>query len=151
MQVTDPQVLAALQRHRQFSGLPETSLTELARIGQLRVMQAGERVFQVGQPNDGVYFLIDGQVRVFLLNGQGEHDLGLLGPHEVLGDLAVMAPAKHVANVTVTQPTRFVYFPLTALQQLSREKPNATSQLVFRLMRKFAVATRAVSIETLFG
>jgi CRP-like cAMP-binding protein len=140
-----------LKAHAMLKGFAESMITPLAEAGQVRSFQIGDPIFQAGMPNEGVYFIISGEVRVFLMHNHGEESFGTLGPGEVLGDLALSAPDKHVANVTAEKVTLVVFLPLAKIEEMRQDKPGVIAQLALRLGRRFALSARSLNVEALFA
>ncbi|MCC6807915.1 MAG: cyclic nucleotide-binding domain-containing protein [Deltaproteobacteria bacterium] len=139
--------LALLKAHKIFTGLQEASVAAIAGISVVQRPAPGTAIFSAGAPNTAIYFITAGNVRI---QTAAKVDLGALGPNEVLGGLSVLSPAKHAADATAGEGCEIVVVPLAKLQQLSKTSANLTSQLVFRLMRAFAVSSRALGLEQLF-
>lgn len=135
-----------LRAHKMFSGFPEQTTAAIAAISSVARPAAGTKVFGMAAPNENVYFVTAGSVRVLV----GNTALGTLGAGEVLGGLSVLTPQKHAADVEAEEGCELVVIPLAKLQALSKQSANLTSQLVFRLMRAFAVSSRALGLEKLF-
>jgi CRP-like cAMP-binding protein len=142
--MSDP--LTLLRGHKLFIGAPEQSTQAIAAIARVERPAPGTKVFATAAPNENIYFVIGGAVRVLV----GAVELGTLGAGEVLGGLSVLTPQNHAADVEAGEGCAMVVVPLAKLQALSKQAPNATSQMVFRLMRSFAVSARALGLEKLF-
>ena len=53
-----------LERSAWFRAAPETLRAQLVQLGRVERLQAGERLFMRGDPDDGIYCLLDGLVRI---------------------------------------------------------------------------------------
>lgn len=142
--------LTLLRAHKLFVNLPDESIQAIAAIASVVRPAPGTALFKTAAPNVNLFFVTKGVVRVFVPSGGARVDLGELGAGEVLGGLSVLTPAKHAADADAGEGCEVVVVPLAQLQALSKKASNLTSQLVFRLMRVFAVSSRALGLEKLF-
>jgi CRP-like cAMP-binding protein len=73
-----------------FSGLDSPTLKDIARTVRRRTLEAGETILVEGKPCEGLYFVIQGQVRLTRGSAEGrEHVLRVLGPGATFNDIAV--------------------------------------------------------------
>ena len=73
-----------------FAGLDSRTLFEIGRAVRRRTLAAGETVLVEGKPCEGLYFVIQGQVRLIRGSTEGhEHVLRVLGPGAIFNDIAV--------------------------------------------------------------
>jgi CRP-like cAMP-binding protein len=74
-----------------FSGLDSRTLNDIARTVRRRTLEAGETILVEGKPCEGLYFVIEGQVRLIRGSAEGrEHVLRVLGPGATFNDIAVI-------------------------------------------------------------
>ena len=73
-----------------FAGLDSAALAEINRLVRLRSFRDGDVILAEGRPCEGLYFVIDGQVRLIRSSAEGrEHVLGVMGPGATFNDVAV--------------------------------------------------------------
>jgi CRP/FNR family transcriptional regulator len=73
-----------------FAGLDGRTLNEIARTVRRRTLASGKTVLIEGKPCEGLYFVIQGQVRLTRGSADGrEHVLRVLGPGATFNDIAV--------------------------------------------------------------
>jgi CRP-like cAMP-binding protein len=125
-------------------------VSAIAAIGRIARPAPGASVFTASATNVSLYFVTAGSVVVSVVNGDQRVILGSLGAGEVLGGLSILTPAKHACDVAAGEGCELVVIPLADLQALSKQSANLTSQLVFRLMRNFALSARSLGLEKLF-
>ncbi|MBI5571645.1 MAG: protein kinase [Desulfomonile tiedjei] len=82
-----------------FSGIPDEAKYHL--FTKIRVVRTirGERVITQGRPGNELYIIRDGQCLVSLEQGGMTHVIGLLGPGEIVGEMAVVTGAARRAHV----------------------------------------------------
>ena len=81
-----------------------------------RVVAAGEVIIQQGDRGDSAYMIVEGSCRVTQTRGEREIELGLLGPGEVFGELAVLLDDVRTATVVAAQATTLLVIDRAALQ-----------------------------------
>ena len=73
-----------------FAGLDSRTLKEIARTVRRRTFVGGETILVEGKPCEGLYFVIQGQVRLTRGSAEGrDHVLRVLGPAATFNDVAV--------------------------------------------------------------
>ena len=73
-----------------FAGLDARALAEIARRVRWRTYAPGEQIVTEGEPCHGLYFVIEGQVRLIKISADGrEHVSRVLGPGGTFNDVAV--------------------------------------------------------------
>jgi hypothetical protein len=63
-----------LKESKLFSGLLATQLQALEQTAQLKTYKAGDRIFEEGQPGDGLYIIVKGRVAISTLIAQSRPD-----------------------------------------------------------------------------
>jgi CRP-like cAMP-binding protein len=105
--MADPEIARVLARLPLFRGVPPASLDRLAATA--RPIQAAEGValFRRGEPGEGMVIVLDGLVRLHLSTEAGrEMTLGLVGPGEPIGEIALIDGGVRSADATTLTPLR---------------------------------------------
>jgi CRP/FNR family transcriptional regulator, cyclic AMP receptor protein len=71
-----------------------TTINLFRQARSVKRFAAGEVIFSEGQPGDVMYIVLEGQVAI----EQGQRLLALVGPDEVLGELALIDHGPHSAS-----------------------------------------------------
>ena len=128
-----------------FRGL---SATELARVNDLlgrTKFPSGAMILTADQPGEVVYVIVEGTLKVSTLQSSGrELTLALLGPGEVVGELAVADRAGRSADVTALEPALLVWLDRGTFVQLRREIPAITENLLRLLARRLRLANAQI-------
>jgi CRP-like cAMP-binding protein len=90
--------LLYLQRIPLFSEVPPEHLVALARSARVERVPAEGAVFSVGDPGDGLYFIIEGRVRVCA----PEAEPATFVEGDVFGELSVLDSAPRTAAATAS-------------------------------------------------
>lgn len=98
--------LAAIDRLALFAGVPEAARRRLAAAARPVRWREGETIFRRGEAGtDGMLIVLDGMVRVHLVNAAGrELTLALVGPGEPIGEIALIDGGPRSADVTALTP-----------------------------------------------
>ncbi len=124
-----------------FRGL---SASELERVNGLlghTKFPAGAMILTASQPGEIAYVVLDGTLKVSTLESNGrELTLALLGPGEIVGELALADRASRSADVVSLEPSNLVWIDRATFDQLRREIPLITENLLRLLARRLRLA-----------
>lgn len=108
-----------------FAGLDSRTLVELGRAVRRRILAAGETVLVEGKPCEGLYFVIQGQVRLIRGSSDGrEHVLRVLGPGATFNDIAVFDDGSNSDGAVAVGPTTVGFLPKATMVALIDRHPQ---------------------------
>jgi CRP/FNR family transcriptional regulator len=108
-----------------FAGLDSRTLAGIAHVVRRRVFAAGEEVLVEGRQCDGLYFVIEGQVRLMRRSAEGrEHVLGVLGPGTTFNDAAVFDGGANSDSAVAVGPTTVGYIPKDSVTAVIDRHPE---------------------------
>jgi CRP-like cAMP-binding protein len=114
-----------LARIPYFVGLDSGTLIEIGRTVRRRTLEAGETILVEGKPCEGLYFVIQGQVRLIRGSTEGrEHVLRVLGPGATFNDIAVFDGGPNSDGAIAVGPTTVGYIPKTNMTALIDRHPQ---------------------------
>lgn len=132
--VSDPTELGRLEL---FRGL---STAELGRVNDLlgrTKFPAGAMIVTASQPGEIAYVVLDGTLKVSVIQSNGRDlTLALLGPGEIVGELALADRATRSADVVTLEPSTLVWIDRNTFNQLRRDIPLITENLLRLLARR---------------
>ena len=101
----------------------------------------GQVIFDAGDPGDAAYVLIEGQAEVTVPTPSGPLRVNMLGPNDILGEIAVFADVPRTASVTAI--SRVVALRIAKDQFISvvRQNPDAALELIGILAARLARTT----------
>jgi CRP-like cAMP-binding protein len=104
--MADPDARRALDRLKLLEGVPEGARARLAAAARPVKHAEGAVIFRRGDPGeDGMLLVLDGLVRLHLSGADGrEMSLGLVGPGEPLGEIALVDGGPRSADATALTP-----------------------------------------------
>jgi len=126
----------ALRRVPLFAGLSGDALARTARVASTRVYAPGETIIFEGDACRAVYFVAEGQVRVYRLSANGrEQVLARLGPGGAFNTVPPFQPhGVNHATVQALTPVTLYVIPSDDFSRLVSECP----ELALALLRDFA-------------
>jgi CRP-like cAMP-binding protein len=135
-------IAAALAKTDLFGGLAEEDVTILASIAAEDEHPAGFTVFRRGEPSNAVYVLVEGSVRIFLdTPPSAETTLGVVGPHQSFGEMALADGGPHAASAETLEPVRLVRIDREAWFAVIERRPALARAVLYALgaiVRRYA-------------
>ena len=107
--VKPPDIVAILRSSEAFSTLDDDELRELASVCKEMAFGVGEFVFREGGPPDALFIVSHGRIKVLKHSSRGkELIVGLFGPGEMIGEVAVFEEGPYPASAEVVETSRLV-------------------------------------------
>ncbi|UCD36696.1 MAG: cyclic nucleotide-binding domain-containing protein [Fidelibacterota bacterium] len=126
-----------------FSGLSRRELREVENIIHQREYQAGEAIFDQGDPGLGMYIIIRGQVQI--VNNQDPDNMIVyseLNDGDFFGDMALVDDADRSAAALATADTRLIAFFRPELKDILSRFPNLGNKILMNLAKVIAQRLR---------
>lgn len=132
---------AALGRLALFHGLAAGELAHVnGLLGRTR-FPAGAMIFTVTQPGEVAYIVLEGTLKVSVVQASGQElTLAILGPGEVVGELALADRGGRSADVVALEAATLLWLDRTAFDRLRREIPQVTENLLGLMARRLRLA-----------
>jgi CRP/FNR family cyclic AMP-dependent transcriptional regulator len=129
-----------------FEALDEETTRHLrASMTEVR-LRRGEVLFQEGEAGDRVYVIADGKIKLGHTAPDGRETLiAVLGPSEMLGELALFDPGPRAATATAIAPTRLLELRHDDLTGLLAGRPELSAQLLQSLARRLRKTNAALA------
>lgn len=132
----------------QFSILQPLSASDLQRlqqIGRVRSAPAGQLLISENDASTNVYFLLTGEVRVFITGDDGkEATVNTLRAGSWFGELAILSDGLRSASIITTSPARLFMAPGAALRSILVTYPEAAERLLEALGQRIRGLTQTV-------
>jgi CRP-like cAMP-binding protein len=94
-------------------------------------------LFTAGDPGDGFYLVDEGLLKVNVLSSAGsERILAILGPGDLVGELALIDGAPRSASVTAIRESRLRFVSRAAFEQVAGRKPELYRHMMIMLARR---------------
>ena len=124
-----------------FHGLSATELNRVnAALGRTR-FPAGATILTATQPGEAAYIVQEGTLKVSVVKEDGtELILAVVGVGEVIGELSLADRGGRSADVVALEPATLLWLDRNTFDQLRREVPAITENLLRLMARRLRVA-----------
>ena len=136
--------LQILRESPLFRGLDEADLQRLLEVSAHRKFISGQRLFHKGDPCDGMYFVLSGEVKIGVVSAGQELVFARLKPGEAFGELALLDGQPRSADATGEGDTAVLVVPRDAFLDFLRNRPTAAAQLLAVLSGRLRASDEAL-------
>jgi CRP/FNR family transcriptional regulator len=131
------EMLAALQRIRYLTGVPDAELGALLGASVLRLVRRGQTIFEEGAPADGIVVVLAGRVKLVRRSRGGrEQILHAEGPGATLAEVPTFDGGGYVATAVAVDDARLLVVPRAALMALCRRNQSVALGVIAVLARR---------------
>lgn len=117
-----------------FGGLPKDALEAIACAVQYVDAPRHGVITEEGDPGDGFYIIISGDVRLYRGNEEGtEIDVSILGPNEIFGEMSLLTGEPRSTSAQALEETRLMFLPRNDFEHISARFPELSRVLVKEL------------------
>src|SRR5258706_9158565 len=109
---------AALKAMDLCRTLSAAELEAIAAIVETRNIDAGKDLFREGDPGDGLFLVISGEINVTKRAPAGEHALARLGSGGVLGEMSLVTADARSATGRALVDSRVLQMPASGFRAL---------------------------------
>lgn len=109
--------------------------------------QAGERIFNEGDPSAHCYQVLSGKVEI-RLGRKGVASAGrdvpieVLGPGDVFGEMSIIDEGPRSASAVATEPTRCAVYAADQVLDMLRNDPEEAFELIVTLVQRLRKANK---------
>lgn len=129
------------KQFRAFQYLNQTQLENFVSACKKVTIPAGQRILQQNSHGNQIFFVLEGDVRVFLDTPTGEKDLSKITAPTVLGEISFFSGEPNSANVMALTQIRALAISFEVLRQRLHKGDAATSIVMLNMAE--AIAQRA--------
>lgn len=116
---------ALLEADQWFGAVPPARRTLLLEQASARTVAAGTRLYGVGDPPDGLWAVLDGQVRLIGYPAVGaELVVLIMGPGTWFGELSTLDARPRPHDAVAFGPTRVLHIGMEAFRRLAGDTPE---------------------------
>ena len=133
----------SLRRVRILAGLSDAQLEQFARYTELHPVRQWTEIVKQGSPEDGMYLVLEGEVRVRMIIAGKETVLTTLAVGEFFGEVALLDHGPRSADVVANQDSLLLKVPAGAFQRLVSEAPEQAAPFLFAICRTLIARIRA--------
>jgi len=124
-----------------FRGLPAEQRSKIEARLRRRTLPAGAHVITAEEPDETVYVVLEGSVKVYVIRPDGsEVILAILGAGEIVGEMSVADSLGRSANVITLEETSFLLIDRRSFRASVEELPTMALNLTNILSRSLRLA-----------
>jgi CRP-like cAMP-binding protein len=95
----------------------------------------GEKIFAQGDRADAIFFIQSGKVKITVVSSGGkEAVIAMLGPHNFLGEGALVGQSVRISTATVLEPSTIFRVEKSAMAQALQEQPALSEKFIAALL-----------------
>jgi len=122
--------IVALKAMALCRALSAAELEAIAAIIESRQVAAGGDLFREGEPGDGLFLVVAGEINVIKRAPSGEHSLARLGAGSVLGEMSLVTAEARSATGRALVDTQALYLPAARFRALLEANSLAAHKMV---------------------
>ncbi len=124
-------VKESLARSTLFRGLNEAAIAHLCRVMRPVSLKRGEVLFVQGDRPDGCYTVLEGVLKVSVLDDEGEETvLATLGPGDIVGEMGLIDEAPRSATLGAQKASRLAFLSLARFEEIAGRHPEIYRHLL---------------------
>ena len=120
-----------------FSHLEQTELEQITAGCTLRRLERGKLLFRQGEPCDGFYIVVTGQIKLFVLSHQGsEKIIELCGPGRSFAEALVFTGMSYVVSAQALSESLLIKIDKKVVLEEFDHNPNFARHMLAGLSRR---------------
>jgi CRP-like cAMP-binding protein len=131
-----------LRRVKALAELSDEDLARFALFMEPVTVRHFAQVVTQGDPDDGMYLVLDGELRVRLVINGKETILATLGPGDCFGEMALFDQGPRSADVIANTESTLLKVSTEAFDKLRREEPGLSAPILFAISKTLASRIR---------
>jgi len=132
-----------LRRVKALAELSDEQLARFVNYMEAQPVRQWAQIVKQGDPDDGMYLVLDGELRVRLMISGKETILATLGPGECFGEIALLDQGPRAADVVANKDSILLKISSEAFEKLRREAPELSAPILFAISKTLAARIRA--------
>lgn len=132
-----------LRRVKALADLSDEQLARFAGFMEGVTVRQWTPIVKQGDPDDGMYLVLDGELRVRLMIGGKETILATLGPGDCFGEIALFDQGARSADVLANKDSNMLKISSEAFDRLRRNAPELAAPVLFAISKTLAARIRA--------
>ena len=151
MTAPDTTSLAGIRAHHLFAGLSPPQLQRLLATAHIDAAEAGQLLFDRGQPAKHFYIVLEGQVNLVLYSKTGEEKIiDILLPGQSFAEAVMfMAGPVYPVSAVAAAPSRIARFSSSEYVAMLRESPETCLRMLGHLSQRLHMRLREIEYLTL--
>jgi CRP/FNR family transcriptional regulator, cyclic AMP receptor protein len=128
-----------------FRELDDAEAAAIEAIAARKLYKKNEVVVREGEEANAAYVVVHGRLKVTIAAAEKDAALGLMGPGDVFGELALLTPeARRTATVKAIEPTQLIVLGGDGFHALLRSSPSVTYKVLRHVAKRLVRLTEHV-------
>jgi CRP-like cAMP-binding protein len=133
----------SLRRIKILADLNDAQLSHLLDFLEMQNIAQWSLVVRLGDAGDAMYFVLEGELRARVMNGDRETILSTFGPGEFFGDIALFDQGPRSADVLANVDSVVLRLSSVAFERLAKEAPALATPFLRATSRTLASRIRS--------
>jgi CRP/FNR family transcriptional regulator, dissimilatory nitrate respiration regulator len=143
-------VVSFLSNQSLFRDLAASALARLASGSVIRRLPRGADLFEAGQPSEGLYLIIEGQIKLFAKADNGHQKvIEVVGAGECISESLMFSDEHHSVNASVLFDAQVLVIPKDVLLQELEHNAGLAMRMLMDMSRRFNGLVRDIQAVTL--
>ena len=126
--------------------LSDTELDAIAAIVEAQDVAAGKELFREGDPGDGLFLVVTGEIDIVKRGPRGDRSLARMGPGGVLGEMSLITADLRSATGRAVVDTRVLRLPVRRFRALLDDGSTAALKIAAAIAE--VLARRLAAMNT---
>ena len=132
-----------------LEGLDPVLAEGLSALARPMNIQTGAILFENGDPGNGCYAVLDGSLKVSILSVDGDEQLlAVLGPGDLVGELALLDGRPRSATVSALKKASLAFIDKAAFERFSDENPAVYRHMLSIVGKRLRHANDALAARS---
>ncbi|MHB8126396.1 MAG: Crp/Fnr family transcriptional regulator [Desulfitobacteriaceae bacterium] len=128
-----------------FKGLAAKDIKNIVDISSERIFPKGSTLFVEGQESDGLYIIITGLIKVFILSKDGrEKTFAILGEGDIIGEMTLFGCAIRSATLQTMEQTTIMVIKREDFKRVLTEIPYLAQRIIELLSNRLRQANHQI-------
>jgi CRP-like cAMP-binding protein len=132
-----------MRRIKALADLSDEQLVRFANFMETQTVRQWAQIVKQGELDDGMYLILEGELRVRMMIGGKETILATLGAGECFGEIALFDQGPRSADVLSNKDSVLLKISAEAFERLCREAPELSVPILFSISKTLAARIRA--------
>lgn len=137
-------LVKALRSVPDFASLDDRTLLRIVGASMNLFYGAGSMVFETGEPSEGLYIVLSGEVRIY---DEQEAEVSTAGPGQSFGELSLLLETTHTKNARAEQDTELMVIPEASFKEMLELDPDLAALFRRRLEERMPMRGTAETSE----
>ena len=135
--------IGVLRRVKILGGLSDSQLERFALAMEMQQVAQWAQVVKQGERGDAMYFILEGELRVRMVQAGKETILSTLSPGDFFGDISLFDHGPRSADVVANSNSTVLKMTAAGFDKLAKEAPEVATPFLLAAIRTLAARIRA--------